>query len=309
MKLELSRSRICSTIPSCLILLVLACDDGEHSAPGTQEVTEPAGPERSTTLHGHDIHYESYGEAQRGQPTLVLVHGWASSTWTWHRQLPGLLELGRVLVVDLPGHGKSAEIDADEEYTLDLFADAVAAVLDDAGVERAVIVGHSNGTPVAVRFYRSYPERTVALVAVDGALQHMFSVERVEGMVAPFRADDYLDIVKQMISGMAGDGLSDEDLRGIILMAINTPQRVMVDSVLATADPAMWSAEPIRVPLLALLVEQPTWNDDYRAAIEELAPQLDWVTWQDVSHFLMLERPTEFQAELSRFLAGIGQAS
>ena len=68
----------------------------------------------------------------------------------------------------------------------------------------------------------------------------------------------------------------------------------------------MWSAEPIRVPLLALLVEQPTWNDDYRAAIEELAPQLDWVMWQNVSHFLMLERPAEFQAELSRFLAGIG---
>jgi len=306
MKLELSRSRICSTIPSCLILLVLACDDGEHSAPGTQEVTEPAGPERSTTLHGHNIHYESYGEAQRGQPTLVLVHGWASSTWTWHRQLPGLLELGRVLVVDLPGHGKSAEIDADEEYTLDLFADAVAAVLDDAGVERAVIVGHSNGTPVAVRFYHSYPERTAALVAVDGALRPMFTVETVEGLVAPLRTDGYKATVTQMIEGLAGGGLSDEIVRGITEMALATPQRTMVDSVLATADPAMWSDAPIRVPLLALLVEQPTWNDEYRSAIEALAPQLDWVMWQNVSHFLMLERPAEFQAELSRFLAGIG---
>ena len=149
----------------------------------------------------------------------------------------------------------------------------------------------------------SYPERTAALVAVDGALRHMFTLEMVEGMVAPMRADGYQDTVTQMIAGMAGGGLADEDVRGITEMALATPQRTMVDAVLATADPAMWSDEPIRVPLLALLVEQPTWNADYKAAIKQLAPQLDWVMWQNVSHFLMLERPAEFQAELSRFLA------
>ena len=68
----------------------------------------------------------------------------------------------------------------------------------------------------------------------------------------------------------------------------------------------MWSDEPIGVPLLALLVEQPTWNSEYKATIEHLAPQLDWVMWQDVSHFLMLERPAEFQTELIRFLAAVG---
>ena len=211
-----------------------------------------------------------------------------------------------MLVVDLPGHGKSAEIGSDEVYTLELFADAVAAVLDDAGIERAVIVDHSNGTPVAVRFYRSYPERTAALVAVDGALRHMFPIEMVEGMVAPMREDDYQETVSQMIAGMAGSGLSDEDVHGITEMAITTPQRTLVDAVLATADPPPWSDEPIGVPLLALLVEQPTWNDEYKAAIEELAPQLDWVMWQDVSHFLMLKRPVEFETELRRFLARVG---
>ena len=128
----------------------------------------------------------------------------------------------------------------------------------------------------------------------------------VEGVVAPLREDGYRDTVTQMIAGMAGGGLSDEDVRGITEMALATPQRTLVDTVLATADPAMWSYEPIAVPLLALLVEQPTWSDEYRAAVDQLSPQLDWVIWQDVSHFLMLERPAEFQTELSRFLAEIG---
>lgn len=302
--LQLGRSSR-SAIASCLVLLLWGCGGGEPRIDGSPDVTEPAGPQRTTTLDGHTLYYESYGGADTGR-TLVLVHGWASSTWTWHRQLPGLRELGRVLLVDLPGHGRSDEIDDDEEYTLDLFADAVAAVMDDAGVARAVIVGHSNGTPVAVRFYHSYPERTAALVAVDGALQPMFTVETVEGLVAPLRTDGYRATVTQMIEGLAGGGLSDEIVRGITEMALATPQRTMVDAVLATADPAMWSDAPIRVPLLALLVEQPTWNDEYRSAIEALAPQLDWVMWQNVSHFLMLERPAEFQAELSRFLDGIG---
>ncbi len=284
------------TIPSLLLLLGLA---------GSPISAETHASEHTTTLDGHKLYYESYGRSQSDKPTLVLVHGWASSTWAWHRQLPALSELGRVLVVDLPGHGKSDEIGDDEEYTLGLFADAVATVMDDAGVERAVIVGHSNGTPVAVRFYRSYPERTAALVAVDGALRHMFTVEAVEGMVAPLRAEGYRDTVTQMITGMAGGGLAEESVRGITEMALATPQRTMVDAVLATADPAMWSDEVIRVPLLALLVEQPTWNDEYRAAIEKLAPQLDWVMWRDVSHFLMIERPAEFEAELSRFLASV----
>lgn len=272
------------------------------SANSAQANPATVGSPRTTTLNGREIYYESHGDA-RGRPALVLVHGWASSTWAWHRQLPGLASLGRVLVLDLPGHGRSAELAADQQYTVDLFADAIRAVMDDAGVERAVIVGHSNGTPVAVRFYRAYPERTAALVAVDGPLTYLAINEMVEGLVAPLREDGYRDTVSQLVAGMAGGGLAAEDIQGIADMALATPQRTLVEAVLATSDREVWSDAPIGVPLLAILAEQPTWSVEYRARIEQLAPRLDWVVWRDVSHFLMLERPGEFQAALGRFLA------
>jgi pimeloyl-ACP methyl ester carboxylesterase len=46
---------------------------------------------------------------------------------------------------------------------MDLFANAIDAVLRDAKVERAVLVGHSMGTPVARQFYRKYPQKTLAI--------------------------------------------------------------------------------------------------------------------------------------------------
>ena len=76
---------------------------------------------------------------------------------------------GRMLFVDLPGYGKSDKPKMD--YTMDVFAQAVDAVLRDAGVERAVLAGHSMGTPVVLQFYRLYPAKTKALVFVDGPLR------------------------------------------------------------------------------------------------------------------------------------------
>ena len=87
------------TIPSLVLLLGLA---------GSAMSAETHASEHMTTLHGHKLYYESYGRAQSDKPTLVLVHGWASSTWAWHRQLPALSGLGRVLVVDLLLGGKGA---------------------------------------------------------------------------------------------------------------------------------------------------------------------------------------------------------
>lgn len=58
------------------------------------------------------------------------------------------------------------------------------AVLQDAGVKKAVLVGHSMGTPVIRQFYRLYPQQTLGLVIVDGALRIGTRAE-VEQMMAP----------------------------------------------------------------------------------------------------------------------------
>ena len=111
--------------------------------------------------------------------TLVLIHGWSCNRTVWARVIPNLRDRYRVIAVDLPGHGESPA--PTDGFAFGHLADAVRLALDDSAVDQAIIVGHSNGCPVAMRFYRNFPERTRAIVAVDGALKHIFPPE----MIAP----------------------------------------------------------------------------------------------------------------------------
>ncbi len=97
-----------------------------------------------------------------------MIHGWTCNLDNWRDQIPDFAKRGRMIAIDLPGHGLSVKPQI--TYAMDLFARAVDPVLRDAEVKRAVLVGHSMGTPVARQFYRRYPETTLAIVIVDGPL-------------------------------------------------------------------------------------------------------------------------------------------
>src|SRR4029079_12281657 len=122
------------------------------------------GDSQYAKLDGAKIHYKSYG---KGKDALVLIHGWTCNLENWRDQIPDLSKRNRVIALDLPGHGQSDKPQLN--YTMDLFANAVDAVLRDAKVDHAVLVGHSMGTPVARQFHRQYPQQTLALcIARDG---------------------------------------------------------------------------------------------------------------------------------------------
>jgi pimeloyl-ACP methyl ester carboxylesterase len=109
-------------------------------------------------------HFESAGS---GPLTVVLTHGLAANTSTWTAQVAAFRSSHRVITWDLRGHGKSRGPAGD--YVLsDLGAD-LRAVLDRAGVERAVVLGHSAGGVVAMQFALDHPERTAGLVLVGTA--------------------------------------------------------------------------------------------------------------------------------------------
>jgi pimeloyl-ACP methyl ester carboxylesterase len=231
---------------------------------------------------------------------LILVHGWACDSGVWEAQLESLASRTRVIAVDLPAHGES-EIPA-AELSMDLFAKATAAVMDHAGVEQAVLVGHSNGTPVVRQFYRLFPERTRALVVVDGALRQMLSGEIIEQMKPRLSEQNYRETVAGFIDGMAGSGLDESSRAGIKTMALRQPHAAVYGGLMAAADAKVWEPDPIEAPLLLILAEQPSWNQDYLDFVKQLAPQAEIHILPGVSHFIMTERPEEFGSLLTAFL-------
>src|SRR6202049_231577 len=112
-------------------------------------------------LHGERI---AYREAGAGE-ALLLIHGMAGSSATWRAVLPQLSKRYRVVAPDLVGHGESAKPRGD--YSLGAFAVWLRDLLDELGITRATIVGHSLGGGVAMQFVYQHPDYCQRLILIS----------------------------------------------------------------------------------------------------------------------------------------------
>src|ERR1041385_2161974 len=179
-------------------VLLLALPGSELLAQGT--VLDRA-PSRFAPYNGTRVHFKSLGA---GTTAVVFVHGWSCDLTFWRAQVPAVDGRVRAIFLDLPGFGRSDKPDV--AYTMDYFAGAVDAVLRAAGVERAVLVGHSMGAQVVRQYYRRYRARVVALVVVDGALRTPFGdSSQTARFVAEWEGGDYAERMSKMGEGLLGE--------------------------------------------------------------------------------------------------------
>src|SRR6266478_2978907 len=269
----------------CLVLL--------GATAGAQGSKQPPAESRYASLDGARIHYESYG---KGRAALVLIHGWSCSIDYWRDLIPDLSKRSRLIAIDLPGHGLSDKPQV--SYTMDLFACAVEAVLRDAGVDRAVLVGHSMGTPVIREFYRKYPQKTLALVIVDGPLRAFGDRKMMEQFIAPLRGPGYKEAASKFIDGMFGQNATAEMRAEIKNAMLNTPQAVAISAMEGMADESIWKQDKITVPTLAIMAKSGFLATDAEQSYRSIAPKLEYQVWEGVGHFLMMEKPGDFNEAL-----------
>ena len=113
----------------------------------------------------HSIYYESHGKASK---TLVFIHGWASSLVSWQKQIKAFPTY-RTLAIDLPGHGKSSK-NPNLNYSLELFADSIIAILNYNKIKKAFFLGHSMGFAICEIIAQKYPNYCTGLCSMDGTL-------------------------------------------------------------------------------------------------------------------------------------------
>ena len=270
---------------------------GRSEVSSVKDQKNATGESRFTKLDGLRIHYVSYG---KGSEALVLIHGWTCNLDNWRDQMPDFAKRNRVIAIDLPGHGQSDKPQI--TYSMDLFARAVDAVLRDARVKRAVLVGHSMGTPIARQFYRKYPQKTLAIVIVDGALRPFGDKALIDRLIAGFRSPNYKEAVSQMFAAMMGPNLSAEAQERIKTSFLNTPQHVLVSAMEGMADASIWGEDKINVPVLAIMARNPFYPPNMEQSYRMIAPNLEYQMWDGVGHFIMMEKPKEFNAAVLAFL-------
>lgn len=255
-------------------------------------------PSKFAQSGGHKVHYKSLGE---GKTAVVFVHGWCCDHTVWRAQAAALDGKARLLFIDLPGYGKSDKPKAD--YTMDRFAQAVDAVMQDAGVDRAVLVGHSMGVPVVRQFYRLHPDKTQALVFVDGPVRPFIrDPAAAEKFLAMFKEETFKDTTERFLAGMFRPDAPAAARNQVKELVSNAAPHVAVSSMRGMLDEKVWKEDEVRVPALALMAKSPNWTEEYQAYAKKLVPGLDYREFDGVGHFLFMEKPSEFNAALIEFL-------
>jgi pimeloyl-ACP methyl ester carboxylesterase len=271
---------------------------GGAAAPKGKSLAD--GQSHSVPFGANKIHYVTVGE---GRNTLVFVHCWAGNLGFWREQAPALAGKARLVLIDLPGHGQSDQ--QPTAFSMDYFAGAVLAVMRDARVDKAVLVGHSMGGAVICRVYEQAPEKVAALVVVEGFVRRpRVTREEAEKFIAQFRAPEYREHTRRFFGAMF-PAPGTEALRDRILSEmLATPQHVMSGAMEGMFGPDQpdWSLKKADVPVLVINAKGLMSDADSANCLHSLSPQTDYRVMEGVGHWLMLERPVEFNALLTGML-------
>jgi pimeloyl-ACP methyl ester carboxylesterase len=251
----------------------------------------------AASVDGLNIHYSSAGAGPR---TVVLVHGYTCDETSWSEQAP-LAKPYRVVTLDLPGHGKSDSPKV-EQFSMDLFARAIEAVRSEVGANRIVLAGHSMGTPVVLRYARMYPQHAAALVFVDGLMPAPNSNEtsaKQQGLA--MGGPDGRKNREAMIGTFFNTASTPAIQAKVRNMMLSAPETTAVGAMIATRDPAGQTLEIPKLPILAIYA-----SPSQRASkqmVQARFPDAEYVEIPGTGHFLMMEKPAEFNALLLAFLS------
>lgn len=110
------------------------------------------------------IYYERSGQG----PAVVFIHGAGSNAATWWQQLPAFRRKFTCIAMDVRCFGRS--VAPIEEFSLDVFAQDVVAILDQEKIERAAIIGQSLGGMIGLKLALDHSHRVACFVACDSSL-------------------------------------------------------------------------------------------------------------------------------------------
>lgn len=116
---------------------------------------------------GHRLWYGISGNLEGPGVPIVCANGIGCSIYFWKYIQAYFGANAPILVWDYRGHGES-DVPADPRVTLGQCADDMQTVMREAGLSKAVVVGHSMGSQVVLEFYKRYPELTAGIVPLLG---------------------------------------------------------------------------------------------------------------------------------------------
>jgi 3-oxoadipate enol-lactonase len=245
----------------------------------------------------------------RGLP-VVLLHAFPLNRSMWEAQVAALLGECRCIVPDLRGFGDSP---TGGPYTMDRYADDVAALLDALQIEQAVIGGLSMGGYVALALWRRHRKLVRAMILADTratADTAEAAAKRVE-LIALARSDGVGAVVDKQLPGLIGKSTREKH-PDLIDRVRSEMVRTAVDGIAGALDAMRTRPDStpllagIDVPTLVLVGEEDaiTPVKDARAMHTAIRnSRLEIIP--EAGHLSNIERPAAFNTALSDFVGSL----
>lgn len=245
----------------------------------------------------------AFDAAGTGETALVFVHGWSCDRSYWSAQVEPFSQDFRVVTLDLAGHGESG-MDR-EGWTIAAYGVDVAAVVEQLGLDRVILVGHSMGGDVVVSAARLLKGRVLGIVWVDdySQLGTFRTPDQVAEVIAPLRVNfadsTYALVHKYLFSPNADSALVERIARD---MAAAPPHVALASLESSITNDRVVPSELEKLDLPVVSLNPAGSNPD----VESLQQHgVEVILVPDVGHFMMMENPEVFNDILLNVVQGI----
>ena len=249
-----------------------------------------------------EIAYETAGS---GDPALVFIHGICADRSDFAPQLARFSGRRRVIALDLRGHGESG---VPREVTIEDFVADVIAVADAAGLESAVLCGHSMAGVVGLKVALARPQMVRGVAMIDGTVLFPEPVRQagLTGLVPALAGEAWFDALRGYFMSRIFDLSDPEDLKQRVLADARRTRPDFVRTFFASLLASDYAVELETVGCPLLYIHARTPSDVQR--LRELRPDALVSQVAGSGHYPMLTVPDQVNAVLDRFLETIDRA-
>lgn len=242
------------------------------------------------------LHVEQQGA---GGIPVVFLHSFGGSTSHWKKQVDHLSDERQTVAFDFRGHGKS-ELPSDKNYAAEALAADIAPVVDDIGLNRVVLVGHSMGGTAAIAYAAQHPERVAGLVLAGTPGKS--SPKQSSAVVASLQSEQYQKVMDDYMKQLLTDAKPDvNETVSMHFRAIKKDASIEIIRSMFEYDP-LPSLNSYTGPKLIIST---TREKSQPAALQNQMKDMPVKTLDGTSHWMQLDKPEEFNKILDDFLKTI----
>lgn len=254
------------------------------------------------------VHYEVAGSG----PPVILIHGWTQAWNTWRSTFETFKDRYRMYAPDLWGFGESGKEDR-RAFEVPSFVELIPQLMDELGMDRVPIMGHSMGGTTALGVALAHPERVdkVAVVGspVDGRSLSIFLKMAGRRAVASMMLAGENAPVLRLFLKMWSPFVSRQNPSQFYNMTVKNSENFTTESFFSSIDSLRRTdftahLSSINIPAMAIYgLDDVIVNPNQIKLFEEYLPHCITVPVPHAGHFVMWDQPDVFNRAFLKFMA------